>query len=239
MGSLRPGQVFAIGVAAVAAFTTLSAISFPVPDRKPGLPLVLLWLGLLVSHAAIYWFGGYLRDRFGLRAYVGAQAALVFAIGASGNLFPVSLGLLIAFTADVIILAGKQWGTIPITFGAIAIYVINSLIAQDLYRAATAGLILTITGVIGHAIAALMRREPVLLARAPVEPAVASNGADLTPRESDVLRKLVSGARSSQIATELSITERTVKSHLASIYQKLRVESRAGAVAVAVQRKLV
>jgi len=54
-----------------------------------------------------------------------------------------------------------------------------------------------------------------------------------------VLRELVSGARSSDIATKLGISERTVKSHLGSIYQKLGVESRSAAVATAVQRKLV
>jgi hypothetical protein len=36
----------------------------------------------------------------------------------------------------------------------------------------------------------------------------------------------------------LGITERTVKTHLASIYQKLGVESRASAIAVAIQRDL-
>ena len=54
-----------------------------------------------------------------------------------------------------------------------------------------------------------------------------------------MLRALVTGARSSHIATSLGIAERTVKAPLASIYQKLGVESRAAAVAAAVQRGLV
>ena len=65
------------------------------------------------------------------------------------------------------------------------------------------------------------------------------DSAELTPRETEVLRALVSGARSSQIASQLGITERTVKAHLANIYQKLGVESRSAAVAVAMQRRPV
>jgi len=73
--------------------------------------------------------------------------------------------------------------------------------------------------------------------------AAAGNGtqrlSELTPREHDVLRALTRGARSSEIAFELGISERTVKAHLASIYLKLGVESRTAAVAVAIQRGVV
>jgi DNA-binding NarL/FixJ family response regulator len=62
---------------------------------------------------------------------------------------------------------------------------------------------------------------------------------ELTPREHDVLRALTRGARTSEIAGELGISERTVKAHLASIYLKLGVESRTAAVAVAIQRGVV
>lgn len=238
MRLLKSGQALAIGIVVVAVFNTLSAISFPLRDRKPEWPIVLLWLALLLAHAALYWFGVRMRERFGLRAYVATQATLIFTIGAAGALFPVGLALLIAFTAEVVVLAGALWGTIPITLGAVLIFVVNSLIASDLYRAATAGLLLTITGVITHAGVALLRREPMLLGRASVTDVVTPIAADLTPREAEVLRALVSGARSSEIAADLSISERTVKSHLARIYQKLGVESRSGAVAAAVQRNL-
>jgi len=241
MRSLKSSQALAIGVVAVAAFNSLAAISFPVRDRKPEWPVVLLWLALLLAHAALYWFGVRLRERYGLRAYVAAQTTLIFAIGAAGALFPVGLALLIAFTAEVVVLAGARWGTIPITLGAVMVYVANSLIASDLYRAATAGLLLTITGVITHAGAALLRREPALLGggRATGAVTITPVATELTPREAEVLRALASGRRSSQIAAELGISERTVKSHLARIYQKLGVESRAGAVAAAVQRRLI
>src|SRR4030042_1577735 len=42
--------------------------------------------------------------------------------------------------------------------------------------------------------------------------------------------------RSKEIAVTLGITERTVKAHLASIYNKLGVDSRAAAIAIAAQK---
>src|SRR5882672_5296333 len=235
MNRSRLGKTLAAGVVAVAVLNTLSALSLPVPERKPEPAIVVLWLALLGGHAALYWSGGRMRERFGLGAYVAAQAAVIFIIGLAGVPFPVGLGLLMAFTAEVVVLAGARWGTIPITAGAIALFVINALIVSDLYRATTAGLLLTVTAVVAHAVAALLRREP-----APMPTTVDSpQSSNLTPRESDVLRALVSGARSNDIALGLGISERTVKAHLGSIYQKLGVESRTAAVAAAVQRRLV
>jgi len=245
MHSNKLGHTLAAGVVVVAAFNTLAALSLPVNERRPSLVMTLLWLALLLAHAALYWRGDRARERFGLGAYVAAQAAMIFSIGLAGQLFPVGLALLMAFTAEVIVLAGARWGTIPITVGAISLFVVNSLIASDLYRAATAGLLLAITGVIAHAIAALLRGEGHAFPLAPqgsATPAadvVSLESADLTPRETEVLKALVSGARSSQIAAQLGITERTVKSHLANIYQKLGVDSRSAAVALAMQRRLV
>lgn len=61
-------------------------------------------------------------------------------------------------------------------------------------------------------------------------------GPELTDRELEVLHEVAGGARSKEIALRLNITERTVKAHLASIYNKLGVDSRAAAIAVAAQR---
>ena len=61
----------------------------------------------------------------------------------------------------------------------------------------------------------------------------------LTPRELATLRLLADGKSNKEIANSLGISERTVKAHLANIYQKLGVESRSGAVAVAVQHHLI
>jgi NarL family two-component system response regulator YdfI len=61
----------------------------------------------------------------------------------------------------------------------------------------------------------------------------------LTDREKEVLIGVARGERSKEIAARLGITERTVKAHLASIYNKLGVDSRAAAIAVASQRGLL
>jgi NarL family two-component system response regulator YdfI len=61
----------------------------------------------------------------------------------------------------------------------------------------------------------------------------------LTKREGEVLAAVARGKRSKEIATHLGITERTVKAHLAHIYNKLGVDSRAAAIAVAAQHGLL
>ena len=58
----------------------------------------------------------------------------------------------------------------------------------------------------------------------------------LTDREEEVLRAVAQGERSKEVALKLGITERTVKAHLASIYNKLGVDSRAAAIAMAAQK---
>jgi NarL family two-component system response regulator YdfI len=69
-------------------------------------------------------------------------------------------------------------------------------------------------------------------AAAPASP----TGPQLTEREREVLAAVGRGERSKEIALRLGITERTVKAHLASIYSKLGVDSRAAAIATAAQR---
>ena len=61
----------------------------------------------------------------------------------------------------------------------------------------------------------------------------------LTPRELEVLRMLVAGAGSSQIAQELEVSWNTVRTHAQSILTKLQVHSRLEAAAVAVRQSLV
>ncbi len=62
------------------------------------------------------------------------------------------------------------------------------------------------------------------------------SGPVLTDRELEVLHAVAKGKRSKEIARDLGITERTVKAHLASVYNKLGVDSRAAAIAIAAQR---
>ena len=54
-----------------------------------------------------------------------------------------------------------------------------------------------------------------------------------------MLESLVRGERNKEIAMSLGVTERTVRAHLSTIYMKLNVDSRALAVAVAIERGLV
>ncbi|HET8999883.1 MAG TPA: response regulator transcription factor, partial [bacterium] len=73
---------------------------------------------------------------------------------------------------------------------------------------------------------------------------IAAVGADrsrplLTDRERAVLRLIGEGLPNKQIATALSIAERTVKSHVASAMNKLGVDNRAHAAVAAVQRGLL
>ena len=62
---------------------------------------------------------------------------------------------------------------------------------------------------------------------------------NLTEREYEVLESVARGERSKEVASHLGISERTVKAHLASIYNKLGVDSRAAAIAVAAQNGLL
>jgi NarL family two-component system response regulator YdfI len=62
---------------------------------------------------------------------------------------------------------------------------------------------------------------------------------NLTDRELEVLSSVARGERSKEIASHLGIAERTVKAHLASIYNKLGVDSRAAAIAVAAEKGLL
>jgi two-component system, NarL family, response regulator YdfI len=69
--------------------------------------------------------------------------------------------------------------------------------------------------------------------------AAAASSTDLTGRELEVLKAVAEGERSKEIAVRLGISERTVKAHLASIYNRLGVDSRAAAIAVAAQKGLL
>ena len=62
---------------------------------------------------------------------------------------------------------------------------------------------------------------------------------NLTEREYEVLEAIARGERSKEIAVHLGITERTIKAHLSSIYNKLGVDSRAAAVGAAAQKGLL
>src|SRR5260221_8249563 len=61
----------------------------------------------------------------------------------------------------------------------------------------------------------------------------------LSEREREVLRLVAAGDASKLIARKLGITERTVKFHITSIFNKLGADNRARAVAIAAERHLL
>jgi two-component system, NarL family, nitrate/nitrite response regulator NarL len=61
----------------------------------------------------------------------------------------------------------------------------------------------------------------------------------LSPRESEVLGLLASGASAPEIARQLYLSPATVKSHLHNVYEKLGVSDRAAAVAEGMRRGLI
>ena len=61
----------------------------------------------------------------------------------------------------------------------------------------------------------------------------------LSERELEVLQLMARGSANKQIAGDLSITESTVKTHVANIFQKLEVNDRTGAVTRAMQKGII
>ena len=61
----------------------------------------------------------------------------------------------------------------------------------------------------------------------------------ITEREVEVLELLSQGLGNKEMARELFVSEATVKTHLTHIYTKLGVETRAGAVAAAMERRII
>jgi DNA-binding NarL/FixJ family response regulator len=76
--------------------------------------------------------------------------------------------------------------------------------------------------------------------RAHVLPAAreAGRAAELTDRENDVLLAMARGLTNSEIADELIVGIATVKSHVGSVFSKLGVRDRAGAIVYAYQNGL-
>ena len=85
----------------------------------------------------------------------------------------------------------------------------------------------------------------VLAGKTYVVPAVAAKLAErvtriqLTPRELSTLRLMADGKANKEIAADLGISERTVKTHLGHLFEKLGVTSRTEAIKVATHRGLV
>jgi two-component system, NarL family, response regulator DegU len=61
----------------------------------------------------------------------------------------------------------------------------------------------------------------------------------LTPREEEVLQHIADGCSTSEVAAQLFISGKTVKNHLASIYEKLEARDRTQAVLSAVRSGII
>ena len=85
----------------------------------------------------------------------------------------------------------------------------------------------------------------VLAGKTYIAPAAAAKLAEgvtrvqLTPREMATLRLMADGKANKEIAGELGISDRTVKTHLGHLFEKLGVTSRTEAVKIATRRGLV
>jgi len=85
----------------------------------------------------------------------------------------------------------------------------------------------------------------VLAGKSYLAPAAAAKLAEgvtrvqLTPREMATLRLMADGKANKEIARDLTISERTVKTHLGHLFEKLGVTSRTEAIKVATRRGLV
>ncbi|WP_417629175.1 response regulator transcription factor [Nonomuraea insulae] len=75
--------------------------------------------------------------------------------------------------------------------------------------------------------------------RAPRAPAVHHDLATLTPRELEVLTLMGKGLSNAELACALTLSEATVKTHVARIFAKLALRDRAQAVVLAYETGLV
>jgi len=140
--------------------------------------------------------------------------------------------VLILTTFDV-----KEYVVEGIRAGAVG-YMLKDADSQEmleLIRGAYQGAALFHTGTAAKALAELLQEQ-----RKAEQPASTFTPLEeLTEREREVLRQLTYGYRNDQIAQHLHISEGTVKSHIHRILQKLGVEDRTQAVALALRQKLV
>lgn len=115
---------------------------------------------------------------------------------------------------------------------------------EDIYRALKSGAkAYLLKGMTSEELITTIRE--VAVGKSHIPPAIAERLAermgteDLTPREADVLEQIVHGKSNKEIATELDISEATVKTHINSLLSKLGVTDRTQAATAAIRRGLV
>ena len=115
---------------------------------------------------------------------------------------------------------------------------------EDIFRALQAGArAYLLKGMTSEELIATIRA--VHEGKSHIPPAIAQRLAErmsteeLTPREFDVLEQIVHGKSNKEIATELEISEATVKTHINNLLSKLGVTDRTQAATAAIQRGIV
>jgi DNA-binding CsgD family transcriptional regulator len=248
----RSDRLLATATVALTTLWAMTAVSMPVPGRRLATPAVAAITLLALTHAAAYWNAERLTARCRFAGYVVIQLALLFGIAVSGALFPFGLVLLLAFTARSVSGRSIATGSV-VTISALGTFLLAAIATSDLYRGATAGLLLVATSIVAYALSLVIGRGPLTTgvgvlaaAPAPAGPTASANptsrsgrAMELTVRELEVLRAVAAGSRTADVAVAMGISERTVKAHLAAIYQKLGVENRAAAVTVAMRAQLI
>lgn len=143
----------------------------------------------------------------------------------------VAVVILTTYNEDGLVLRGLQAGARG--------YLLKDMSGETLVqtiRAAVRGEILLQPEIMARVLAQASERPAASAARGGRAP---GRVGELTEREREVLAAVARGERSKEIAARLGVTESTIKAHLASIYTKLEVDSRASAVAVALARGLL
>jgi NarL family two-component system response regulator YdfI len=152
----------------------------------------------------------------------------ITAIGHLRNDFPdIAIVILTTYNEDDLMIQGLQAGARG--------YLLKDSSRENLLdsiRAAARGETLLKPEILARVLAPQPRGKPVASTQN-------ESTLTLTGRELEVLQLAAKGERNKEMAYKLGITERTVKAHLQSIYQKFGVDSRAAAVAVAAGKGLL
>jgi DNA-binding NarL/FixJ family response regulator len=127
--------------------------------------------------------------------------------------------------ARLLAAADRAWGVVPADADGSVVSAAVSAVAAGLSVAPS-----TLAGPLVEGLAAQHDLDETATTL-PVEP--------LTPRERDVLEAMSQGMSNRAIAARLGISEHTVKFHLASIFGKLGVTTRTGAVRRGLRRGLI
>ncbi len=113
-------------------------------------------------------------------------------------------------------------------------YLLKDASREDLFRAVRA--VHRGESLIEPGVAARLLDRFAQLSRQRADPA---HGEALSDREIEVLQLMARGAANKEIAATLKISESTVKTHVANIFQKLNVSHRTEAVTQALQRGII